>query len=196
MKNVIFTVYFINKWYDKDDEKHKSDRINELRKKVRLGFKDYNKRYRTKDTNAFVEVRGLRASAGNIVFDSIYKKMLRANALIVDITPDESKDMRNIWFELGIALSLAKMNENLKVFLLCHKKDKKTNLDLKEILPSDLHGYFVTPYYYAPLNTGNKITYDDQKSFISSLHFMAQEFFRNHELNVGEISEEELNKLN
>jgi hypothetical protein len=190
MHNVLFTAYFVNKWYT-DKNSFESKRTKALKEKIQNGFSKYKSSFSTSDTNAIVEIRNLRASAGNILFDSIYNKMKRAKAIIVDVSSNDGIDFRNIWLELGIAVSLAKINDELKVFILYNKNKKGEDIPC-DFLPSDLHGYFISGYIYNEKNKENQIVFDDQGSFLSSLHFMAQDYFRDNCLKVAEINEEKL----
>jgi hypothetical protein len=98
----------------------------------------------------------LRATSGSFVLESIRHRMSNAYAVIFDITGFN----KNVMLELGMALELQQHVPNpAKVFLISCAEKFDTSL-----LPSDLHGYFLSCYHIEEKN--NAVTFKDGNSLV------------------------------
>ena len=102
----------------------------------------------------FLVYKRLGASAGRLVFDGVYNKILSADILIFDI----SEGNPNVFIELGIALALQRENGKTRIFLIGRKSKDISRIE--KLLPSDLQGAFVSEYVLQK----EKITFKDRNS--------------------------------
>jgi hypothetical protein len=107
----------------------------------------------------FLVYKRLGASAGRLVFDGVYNKILSADILIFDI----SEGNPNVFIELGIALALQRENGKTRIFLIGRKSKDISRIE--KLLPSDLQGAFVSEYVLQK----EKITFKDRNSLRSSI---------------------------
>lgn len=175
----VFSVAIISKWYNEKASNSDYERCKALREKIRTSLKKTVKLAKEFD----VEVRNVRASAGRNVFNSIYNRIKNADVVIVDMS-GRNDDLRNVWLELGIALSIAKEQNKENVYIIT--ADKDFDKSINELLPSDLQGYFLTGYTY----NNAKISFDDSTSFLMSLHSYLREWLRNKRIFEAAIDDD------
>jgi hypothetical protein len=176
----VFSIAIISKWFDEDSIEYR--RSKALRTKLRTSL---SKVISNSDTQFQVEVRNVRASAGQNVFHSIYNRIKNSDIIVVDLST-KTEDLRNIWLELGIALAIAQIKGKENIYLIT-ADDISDNL-IHEVLPSDLQGFFLTSYNY---REEGKIKYGDNNSFLMSLHVALREWLRvqkNIETSIDEDS--------
>ena len=75
--------------------------------------------------------------------------------------------------ELGIAIALARNNNNIAIYLI---KEKKSTENLLHNIPSDLLGYFISQY---TLNVKGEATFHDNNSLRMSIESDVKEFYEN-----------------
>lgn len=178
----VFSIAVISKWFDEDKHKFEYQRSKALRTKLRTSL---SKVISNSDTQFQIEVRNIRASAGQNVFRSIYNRIDKADIIVVDLST-KTEDLRNIWLELGIALAIAQIKGKENIYLIT-TDDISGNL-IHEVLPSDLQGFFLTSYNY---KEEGKINFGDNNSFLMSLHVALREWLRvqkNIETSIDEDS--------
>jgi hypothetical protein len=117
--------------------------------------------------NYNINYRKLRASAGRTMLDSIYKRIVNSQVVIIDLTENNP----NVYLEAGIALAIEKDNPYLSIYFI---REKKEGLKLPEGIPSDLQGYFITEY---SLDSNGKVTFNDTGSLRMSIESDVKEYF-------------------
>ena len=182
MKNV-FSIAIISKWFDEAKHAKEYQRSKALRTKLRTSL---NKVLSNSDTQFQVEVRNVRASAGQNVFHSIYNRIDKADIIVVDLST-KTEDLRNIWLELGIALAISQKEGKENIYLITADDISKNSIH--EVLPSDLQGFFLTSYNY---KEEGKIKFGDNNSFLMSLHVALREWLRVQKNNETSIDEDSI----
>lgn len=129
--------------------------------------------------NYNINYRKLRASAGRTMLDSIYKRIVNSQVVIIDLTENNP----NVYLEAGIALAIEKDNPYLSIYFI---REKKEGLKLPEGIPSDLQGYFISEYI---VNTKGEVTFKDNGSLRMSIESDVKEYFNMMELTFNQIDE-------
>jgi hypothetical protein len=117
--------------------------------------------------NYNINYRKLRASAGRTMLDSIYKRIVNSQVVIIDLTENNP----NVYLEAGIALAIEKENPFLSIYFI---REKKEDLILPQGIPSDLQGYFISEY---SLDSNGKVTFNDTGSLRMSIESDVKEYF-------------------
>lgn len=129
--------------------------------------------------NYNINYRKLRASAGRTMLDSIYKRIVNSQVVIIDLTENNP----NVFIETGIALAIEKSNPYLSIYLIREKKD---NLKLPDGIPSDLQGYFISEY---SIDSKGKVTFNDAGSLRMSIESDVKDYFAVTEGIINQIDE-------
>lgn len=151
-----FSIVASYEWKKKGEKvtPHSELAIKELVKSVDQYFS--KRKLKSGDPYKIVYKR-LRASAGELILNKIFKQINTANSIIVDI----SHPNPNVYLELGIAVALSfKNTQVLNVYLI----REKTSKEFVEP-PSDLKGFFLSEYVFER----GKIVFKDQGSLRMSL---------------------------
>ncbi len=135
-------------------------------KKIIAGVKSQFENKKKSHPEIKIEYKRLRSSAGKTMLASIMKRISGSNVVIFDL----SKNNRNVFLELGIALQILETTPNLYVYLIKEKIKGKTIL---EDIPSDLQGYFISEYEVV----NKKVTFKDQGSLRMSIVSNINEFY-------------------
>lgn len=117
--------------------------------------------------NYNINYRKLRASAGRTMLDSIYKRIINSQVVIIDLTENNP----NVYLEAGIALVIEKDNPYLSIYFI---REKREDLKLPNGIPSDLQGYFISEY---SLDSKGKVTFNDAGSLRMSIESDVKDYF-------------------
>lgn len=117
--------------------------------------------------NYNINYRKLRASAGRTMLDSIYKRIINSQVVIIDL----SENNPNVFLEAGIALAIEKDNPYLSIYFI---REKREDLKLPNGIPSDLQGYFISEY---SLDSKGKVTFNDAGSLRMSIESDVKDYF-------------------
>jgi hypothetical protein len=171
-----FTITAGYQWTQKDKkEKTTKENVNVVTtfhselaiKKIVQGINNrFYKDNKAKHEGVGITYKRLRASAGKLMWDSIFKRIVTANAIIIDITHPN----KNVYIELGAAMYHSKINEAFSIYLI---KDITGNADLLSNVPSDLQGFFVSGYEVVR----GKVVFKDNNSLLMSLVSDINDYF-------------------
>lgn len=117
--------------------------------------------------NYNINYRKLIASAGRTMLDSIYKRIINSQVVIIDLTENNP----NVYLEAGIALAIEKDNPYLSIYFI---REKREDLKLPNGIPSDLQGYFISEY---SLDSKGKVTFNDAGSLRMSIESDVKDYF-------------------
>ena len=164
MQFIIGSAY---QWPKKDSK----EKINNSELAIKQIIQSTNKRFKGKkirftDLEYNISYKRLRSSAGKTMLDSIIKRIETSQILIVDISSGNA----NVFIELGIALYFSKNNKEFSVYFI---KEKKGNEEIHNDLPSDLQGYFITPYQVS----NGKVTFKDNNSLLMSISSDIKDYY-------------------
>lgn len=129
--------------------------------------------------NYNINYRRLRASAGKTIIESILNRIIKSQVLIIDITENN----RNVFIEAGIAIALAKQNQNLSVYFIKELIGEKS---INEDIPSNLQGYFISGYQ---VDSKGNVVFKDSLSLRMSIEGDVKEYFNSLE-NIFESIDE------
>jgi len=129
--------------------------------------------------NYNINYRKLRASAGRTMLDSIFKRIVNSQVVIIDLTENNS----NVFIETGIALAIEKSNPYISIYLI---REKKETLKLPDGIPSDLQGYFISEY---TLDSKGKVIFNDAGSLRMSIESDVKDYFAATEGIFNQIDE-------
>jgi hypothetical protein len=125
----------------------------------------------------------LRASAGDLILNKIYKRISNANSIIVDI----SHPNPNVYLELGVAMALSIKSGGTPSIYLIREKQSKEFIEP----PSDLKGFYISEYVFER----NKIVFKDQGSLRMSLISEIKEYFIDFQ-KLNDLANEVVNSVN
>ena len=118
----------------KNEEKNTSTGLSNDSHKAFLAIKEQISNTIKEDINK-CNFRRLRGSAGSVIFETITQKIEDSDIILVDISGRNP----NVMLELGMALAIFKNSSKRNIFLICKG-------EIKDELPSNLNGYFVSQY--------------------------------------------------
>lgn len=129
--------------------------------------------------NYNINYRKLRASAGRTMLESIHKRIVDSQVIIIDL----SENNPNVFLEAGMALAIEKDNPYLSIYFIREKKD---DLKLPSGIPSDLQGYFISEY---TVDIKGEVTFKDNNSLRMSIESDVKEYFNAREQSFNQIDE-------
>ncbi len=170
-----FSIVASYEWKKKGEKvtPHSELAIKELVKSV----DQYFSKRKLKSGDPFkIVYKRLRASAGELILNKIFKRIDSSNSIIVDI----SDSNLNVFIELGLAIALSfKNGGEPNIYLI---REKKSN-DFTEP-PSDLKGFFISEYVIK----SNRVVFNDQGSLRMSLISDIKNFYSDLEHRKNSIS--------
>jgi hypothetical protein len=178
-------VFTISAAYNWSKDSHGINKSELAIKAITNHLKNRFSNNQNENLNYKINYRRLRASAGRNMLDSITKRIITSNVVIIDLTVNNN----NVYLEAGIALALIKFNECLSVYFI---KEKDPNKKLPEGIPSDLHGYFISEYECDVKK--EIITFKDNNSLRMSMESDVKEYFS--AFNEIQESDDEINYKN
>ena len=177
MKNQ-FTISSSYQWPTDGKKSSKNNSEKAIKSIVKM-IKDRFSNNKNGKLNYNINYRRLRASAGKTILEAIYIRIIKSNVLIIDITENN----RNVFIETGIAITLAKQNQNLSVYFIKELIDGKS---INEDLPSNLQGYFISGY---KVDSKGNVVFKDSLSLRMSIEGDVKEYFNSLE-NIFESIDE------
>jgi len=173
MKNQ-FTIASAYQWLNCDD--------NNSEKAIKYIAQIIKDRFTKNENGKFnynINYRKLRASAGRTMLESIFKRIIDSQVVIIDL----SENNPNVFLEAGMALAIEKNNAYLSVYFIREQKDE---LKLPQGIPSDLQGYFISEYI---VNAKGEVTFKDNGSLRMSIESDVKDYFNAMERTFNQIDE-------
>ena len=173
-QNKRISIYFSYSW--KKDEETSNGLTNNSHKaflKIRENLKS-----RMKELENSYDFKRLRGSAGKNILDNISYQIQKADLIIIDIT---SKNP-NVMIELGMALAFKSNEIRKSIFLICED-------EIKDHLPSNMSGYFVSHY----IINEKACTFKDNGSLLASLSSEIKSIYR--ERNYDRFPEDRVDEI-